>query len=304
MFHSRTSKLPFFAEPDEQDEEDLTMIEPVYHDTTPQRLDQIHEQLQETHSILDKQNKWMKERDKKLFKLKYLLEHGTLPPTEPRPASSLNGISVGAALKHLCKSPDRPLLQWFHSGATTLSTLTCPYEMDPREGYSRWVLCLLLADTLWTDRDQEMVRQAAQDPLDQEFPKETQCVLDHLDIWVVRATAALEGQHYTNVRKPFIPGAGKILGTKSLNFREFVAPFQRNAQNASEFQHTTPMREWIQQQEQTILEKKRAEKARKQEEKARVETTKRQKWMEAMETSLKNNNAADNALPNGGERTL
>ncbi len=289
MFHARTSRLPFFADNDDDvEEEDLHLDEPVYHDNTPQRLEQIHEHLQETHLILDKQNKWIKERDKKLFKLKYLLEHGTLPPTEPRPASSLNGISVGAALRHLCKSPDRPLLEWFESQQSTLSTLTCPYEMDPREGYSRWILCLMLADTLWTDRDQEMVRQATQDPLDQEIPKEVQCVLDHLDTWVVRATAALEGQQYTNVRKPFIPGAGKILGTKSLNFREFIVPFQRNPQNETEFQHTTPLREWIQQQEQVILEKKRAEKARKREEKARVESAKRQKWLEAMETSVKN----------------
>ncbi|GAX19693.1 hypothetical protein FisN_19Hh279 [Fistulifera solaris] len=302
MFHARTSRLPFFADNDDDvEEEDLHLDEPVYHDNTPQRLEQIHEQLQETHLILDKQNKWIKERDKKLFKLKYLLEHGTLPPTEPRPASSLNGISVGAALRHLCKSPDRPLLEWFESQQSTLSTLTCPYEMDPREGYSRWVLCLMLADTLWTDRDQEMVRQATQDPLDQEFPKEVQCVLDHLDTWVVRATAALEGQHYTNVRKPFIPGAGKILGTKSLNFREFIVPFQRNPQNAAEFQHTTPLREWIQQQEQVILEKKRAEKARKREEKARVESAKRQKWLEAMETSVKNQQPTNNS---GGERSL
>lgn len=293
MYHSSSSHpQPFFSEEDEDPSLTIAEQDPSPQpqlDDTQQRLQLLQEHLQEAHRLLDQQDKRSKEREKKLYKLQYLLQHDRLPPVEPRPASGLHGISVGTALQHLLKCQEQPLLALFRSTASTsLSTLTCPYEMDPREGYSRWTLSMLLADSLWTCRERDCIRQASQEPHNGELQKQAHFVLDLLDTWVVRATAALEGREYKGNRKPYIPGVGKILGQKQLQFREFMEPFQIKDWSNSEYQHTTPMREWIQQTEQAILQTKREEKERKLAEKASAAMRKRH---EQMETFLKGSQA-------------
>lgn len=136
-----------------------------------------------------------------------------------------------------------------------LSTLECPFQRTSRENVGFWKTSMLVMDALWTAGERHCVIRAAHNDKNEGEtvpPPEIQSICDAMDHWALRLTSIVTGRPVHSFR-PYMVGLAHNIARDGRQQEVFLPRTYKiewtSPEMQAQYQTTTPLRDWIVEQE-------------------------------------------------------
>lgn len=158
-------------------------------------------------------------------------------------------MSIGGGLQYLLyQHAEQPLA----NDLLDLSTIECPFGSTSEDGTTLWRTAMLVADCLWTAPERQCIIRAAMTMShrddDDDDKEQVTTICNSIDQWAIRLTAIVSGKSMA-LLKPYLMGlAHNLVRGQVFHLRSYKIEW--SSPDASfKYHESTPLRDWIVQQE-------------------------------------------------------